>query len=110
MADQGSAEGGRWDVGAKDGAVHLERRSEDNETLFADRLDPVDARKLAELLNKFADKAESADARDDSDDDDAREKKSKDDESEDNSDDDESDDDKDSDDDDSDDGKDSDKS
>lgn len=61
MADEQDAENGRWDVGAKDGAVYVERRGEDNEQVFSDRLQPEDARQLAALLTKFADKAASTD-------------------------------------------------
>lgn len=61
MDRQDNGEGGRWDVGSKGKAVYLERRNEDDEQLFRDRLEPEEARKLASLLNKFADKASSAD-------------------------------------------------
>jgi hypothetical protein len=67
--------GGRWDVGTKDNAVHLERISEDDERVFDDVLTPEEARDLAGLLTKYADKAEEsegskkeADESDDSDD------------------------------------------
>lgn len=52
----GSHEGGRWDVSVKDGAVYVERISDDDEQLFDDSLDVEEARKLAGLLTKFADK------------------------------------------------------
>ncbi|SEH79387.1 hypothetical protein SAMN04489835_4203 [Mycolicibacterium rutilum] len=87
MADQDNGDGGRWDVGAKDGVVLVERRSEDNEQLFTDRLEPEDARQLAGLLTKFADKAETAAPRDDDSDDDDSEDKSEDDSDEDSKDD-----------------------
>lgn len=61
MDRQDNGEGGRWDVGAKGKAVYLERRGEDDQQVFSDRLEPEEARKLASLLNKFADKAASAD-------------------------------------------------
>ena len=63
-------EGGRWDVGRKDDSVYLERVDESNEQLFEDVLTPGEARQLAELLNKFADKVDDADEDDDEDDDD----------------------------------------
>ena len=47
-------EGGRWDVGAKNNAVYLERRSEDDERLFETQLAPEEARELAALLTKSA--------------------------------------------------------
>lgn len=56
-----SEEGGRWDVGIKDNALYLERRSEDNESLFEAQLEPEEARELARLLKKFADKSDSTD-------------------------------------------------
>jgi hypothetical protein len=69
MADQ---EGGRWDVGVKDNAVYLVRVSDSDERLFADHLAPEEARKLAELLRKYAGKVdESAEDGDDKNDDDA---------------------------------------
>ncbi|TFV57336.1 hypothetical protein E4P42_15655 [Mycobacterium sp. PS03-16] len=105
MADERDGDDGRWDVAAKDGAVHVERRGEDNEQVFTDRLTPEDARQLAALLTKFADKAASAgegesakrdDADDDSSDDRQSRSESKDDDSDDDEDsDDDSDDDSD---------------
>jgi hypothetical protein len=65
-------EGGRWDVGTKDNAVYLERISESDEQLFDDLLAAEEARALAELLTKYADKVEdSEDSDDDSDDEDS---------------------------------------
>ena len=61
----GGHEGGRWDVGAKSNTVYLERISEDDERLFADALAPEEARDLAGLLTKFADKADRAEEADD---------------------------------------------
>src|SRR5512139_4103310 len=61
MDPQESGQGGRWDVGFKDDEVYLARRSEDDEQLLSDRLEPQEARELAALLNKYAEKAESAD-------------------------------------------------
>ena len=54
-----SEAGGRWDVGIKDNAVYLERRTEDNERLFEAQLEPEEARELARLLKKYADKSDS---------------------------------------------------
>lgn len=56
-----SDEGGRWDVGAEDKAVYLARISGDDEKVFEDLIGPDDARELAGLLNKYADKAEKSD-------------------------------------------------
>ncbi|OCB20861.1 hypothetical protein A5674_04400 [Mycobacterium malmoense] len=65
-------EGGRWDVGIKDKAVYLERVSDGDERVFDDSLDSGEARKLAELLTKFADKLDNSnDDEDDEDDEDA---------------------------------------
>jgi hypothetical protein len=79
-------EGGRWDVGVKGNAVYLERRSEENERLFADQIAPEEARELAELLTKYAEKADSAD--EDESDDDEDESNDDEDDSDDDSDDD----------------------
>ena len=58
-------EGGRWDVGVEDNAVYLQRISESDEELFDDLLTPEEARQLAGLLTKYADKLdESEDSRD----------------------------------------------
>ena len=57
-------EGGRWDVGAKRNAVYLERISDSDEQLFGDLLEPLEARALAALLNKYADKVEDSDDED----------------------------------------------
>ena len=54
-------EGGRWDVGTKDNAVYLERISGSDERLFDDSLAPEEARELAELLTKYADKLDESD-------------------------------------------------
>ena len=62
-------EGGRWDVGIKDNAVYVERISEDDEQLFDDVVAPDEARELAGLLTKFADKADGSDDADPADDD-----------------------------------------
>ncbi|HUE31615.1 MAG TPA: hypothetical protein VMQ38_01585 [Mycobacterium sp.] len=61
-------EGGRWDVGTKNDAVYLERISESDERLFDDSLEPAEARELAGLLTKYADKLDSSDDTDGSED------------------------------------------
>jgi hypothetical protein len=61
-------EGGRWDIGIEDNAVYLERISESDEELFDDLLTPEEARQLAGLLAKYADKLDESDDSDDSDD------------------------------------------
>ena len=53
-------EGGQWNVATKESAVYLERVSKDNERLFDDSLDPHEARQLARLLTKFADKLDDS--------------------------------------------------
>jgi hypothetical protein len=53
-------EGGRWDVGVKDNAVDLERISDSGERLFDDLLAPEEARELAGLLTKYADKLDKS--------------------------------------------------
>jgi hypothetical protein len=53
-------DGGRWDVGAKNNAVYLERISESDERLFDDLLAPEEARELAGLLTKYADKLDKS--------------------------------------------------
>lgn len=60
-------EGGRWDVGIKDDGVYVERVSEGDERLFDDSLSSDEARKLAQLLTKFADKLDDSDKSKDSD-------------------------------------------
>jgi hypothetical protein len=64
-----SDEGGRWDVGIKDNAVFLLRVSESNDRLFEASLEPDEARALADLLNKFAGKADESSGEDKDDDD-----------------------------------------
>ncbi|OBI96181.1 hypothetical protein, partial [Mycobacterium asiaticum] len=95
-------EGGRWDVGVANDAVYVERISESDDKVFDDLLAPEEARALAGLLNKYADKAEesegSSDSKDSkgSDDKDADDKDDKDkDKEDDDKDDDDEDDDKD---------------
>lgn len=54
-------EGGQWNVAVKENEVYLERVSEDNERLFDDSLAPEEARQLARLITRHADKiSESA--------------------------------------------------
>jgi hypothetical protein len=61
-------EGGRWDVGIEDNAVYLERISESDQELFDDLLAPEEARQLAGLLTKYADKLDESVDSDDSED------------------------------------------
>lgn len=49
-------EKGRWDVSIKSNAVCVERISDSDKRLFEDSLAPDEARELAGLLTKFADK------------------------------------------------------
>ena len=67
-------EGGRWDVGVKENGVYLERIADGEEQLFEDLLEPDEARALAGLLTKYADKidesTDSGESDDDDDDDD----------------------------------------
>jgi hypothetical protein len=60
-------EGGRWDVGSQKNAVYLERISESDERLFDDLLAPEEARELAGLLTKYADKLDESEDSDKSD-------------------------------------------
>lgn len=53
-------ESGRWDVSIKDNAVYLERVSDSDEQLFEDSLASDEARRLAQLLTKFADKLDGS--------------------------------------------------
>lgn len=64
--------GSRWDVGTKDNAITLERFDDEDGRVSEDVLQVEEARELAALLTKHADKLESAkkdDSEDDSDDD-----------------------------------------
>ncbi|OBH00103.1 hypothetical protein [Mycobacterium sp. E3247] len=63
-------EGGRWDVSIKENAVYLERVSQDDERLFDESLASDEARDLAELLTKFADKLDRSEKSKDPDDED----------------------------------------
>lgn len=65
MAEQ---EGSRWDVSIKSNAICLERISDDEDQVFEDSLEAEEARKLAGLLTKFADKLDDSDKSDESDD------------------------------------------
>ncbi|MDM3974909.1 hypothetical protein QRB36_12090 [Mycobacterium marseillense] len=53
-------EGGRWDVGIKDAAVYVERVSDSDDRVFEDSLTAQEARDLAGLLTKYADKLDEA--------------------------------------------------
>lgn len=53
-------EGGRWDVGVKDAAVYVERISDSDERVFEDSLTAEEARDVAGLLTKYADKLDEA--------------------------------------------------
>ncbi len=53
-------EEGRWDVSIKSNAVCLERIADSDEQLFEDSLSPEEARALAGLLRKFADKVDES--------------------------------------------------
>jgi hypothetical protein len=76
-------EGGRWDVGTKNNAIHLERISESDERLFDDVLAPEEARELAGLLTKYADKLNESDKAGESDSSDDSDKSDESDEAED---------------------------
>ncbi|MEM6108437.1 hypothetical protein AAHS21_19705 [Mycobacterium sp. 050272] len=65
MAEQ---EGSRWDVSVKSNAVCLERISDKEDQVFEDSLSAEEAKKLAALLTKFADKLEESEDSDDADD------------------------------------------
>jgi hypothetical protein len=60
-------EGGRWDVATKHDGVYVERISESDERLFDDLLAPEEARELAGLLTKYADKLDKSEDSEDSD-------------------------------------------
>jgi hypothetical protein len=53
-------EGARWDVGTESNAVHVERISDSDKRLFEDLLAPEEARELAGLLTKYADKLDES--------------------------------------------------
>jgi hypothetical protein len=53
-------EGSRWDVGVKDNAITLERFDESDKRVSEDVLEAEEARALAALLTKHADKLDSS--------------------------------------------------
>lgn len=63
-------EGSRWDVGTKDNVITLERFDDSDERVSEDELKVEEARELAALLTKHADKIDSAEEKDDSENDD----------------------------------------
>ena len=74
-------EGSRWDVGTKDNAISLERFDDSDERVSEDVLEVGEARELAALLTKHADKLDASDGddskdRDDSDEDDSTDESS----------------------------------
>jgi hypothetical protein len=56
----GSHEGGRWDVEIENNAVHVERISDGDKQVFEDFLAADEAREVAGLLTKFADKLDQS--------------------------------------------------
>lgn len=66
-------EGSRWDVGTKDNVITLERFDDSNERVSEDVLEVEEARELAALLTKHADKLDSSEEDDTPDDDDSDE-------------------------------------
>ena len=66
-------EGSRWDVGTKDNAITLERFDDSDKRVSEDVLQVEEARELAGLLTKYADKLDSSDADDSQDEDDSEE-------------------------------------
>lgn len=73
--------GSRWDVGTKDNVITLERFDDSDERVSEDVLEVEEARELAALLTKHADKLESSGEDDTSDEDDSEEDESSDDSS-----------------------------
>lgn len=67
-------EGSRWDVGTKDKSITLERFDDSSERVSEDELSVEEARELAALLTKHADKLESSDKSDTSDENDTSDK------------------------------------
>ncbi|HET6734751.1 hypothetical protein [Mycobacterium sp.] len=57
-------EGSRWDIGIKDNAITLERFDESDKRVSEDVLQAEEARELAALLTKQADKLDSSDKKD----------------------------------------------
>ena len=66
-------EGSRWDVGTKDNAISLERFDDSDERVSEDVLEVGEARELAALLTKHADKLDKSDGDDSKDADDSDE-------------------------------------
>jgi hypothetical protein len=64
-------EGSRWDIGTKDNAITLERFDDNDERVSADVLEVEEARELAGLLTKYADKLDSSHGDDSQDEDDS---------------------------------------
>ncbi|GBG36724.1 hypothetical protein [Mycobacterium montefiorense] len=62
-----SQEGSRWDVSIKSNAICLERISADEDQVSEDSLAAEEARELAGLLTKFADKLDESGDSDNSD-------------------------------------------
>jgi len=60
-------EGSRWDVGTKDNAITLERFDDGDERVSEDVLQVDEARELAALLTKHADKLDASDEDDSTD-------------------------------------------
>ena len=84
-------EGSRWDVGTKDNAISLERFDDSDERVSEDVLEVGEARELAALLTKHADKLDESDGDDSKDGDDSDEDDSKDEDEDDSTDEDEDD-------------------
>ena len=63
-------EGSRWDVGTKDNAITLERFDDGDERVSEDVLQVDEARELAALLTKHADKLDASDGDESKDEDD----------------------------------------
>jgi hypothetical protein len=64
-------EGSRWDVGIKDNAITLERFDDSDKRVSEDVLEAEEARALAALLTKHADKLDSSDNKESKDEDDS---------------------------------------
>jgi hypothetical protein len=80
-------EGSRWDVSIKSNAVCLERISDEEDRVSEDSLSSEEARDLAGLLTKFADKLDESEDSDKSDESEDSDEKSDDDSEEDSDDD-----------------------
>jgi hypothetical protein len=74
-------EGSRWDVGTKDNVITLERFDENDKRVSEDVLEVEEARQLAGLLTKHADKLDSSDEDGSNDEDDSEKDESSDDSS-----------------------------